>query len=46
MRTSSLSDDHTSLIDVMRYEAKRLPDDENQVCFILATALFLLFLTC
>ena len=40
MRTSSLSDDHTSLIDVMRYEAKRLPDDENQVCFILATALF------
>lgn len=40
LRPSSLSDDHTTLIDVMRYEAKRLPDDEIQVCFILATALF------
>lgn len=40
LRPASLADDHTTLSDVMRYEAARLPDYENEVCFILATALF------
>ena len=40
LRPSSLSDDYTTLGDVMRYEAKRLPAEESQVCFILATAVF------
>ena len=40
LRPSSLSDDYTTLGDVMRYEAKRLPADDSQVCFILATAVF------
>lgn len=40
LRPGSLADDHATLGDVMRYDAARLPDHVNEVCFILATALF------
>tara|TARA_B110000008_G_scaffold278473_2_gene322352 strand:+ start:2519 stop:3199 length:681 start_codon:yes stop_codon:yes gene_type:complete len=40
LRPARLADDYTTLSDVMRYEAASLPNDENAVCFILATALF------
>ena len=40
LRPANLADDHTTLGDVMRYEAARLRENEDKVCFILAPALF------